>query len=466
MTLSIVQWLGFGAACLIIFSAIFYTLFHQKKQTMEGMSLAGRSSSAILVAGTLAGTIVGGSATMGTAQLAYSSGFSAAWLAVGGSIGLLLLGYVYARPLRQSGLHTISEFIVYHYGPAAGFVASLVSVSGIFFSLVASGLSGIHFIQLLFSCSVLTAAAILMLIVLVYVLFGGLKGTSISSLIRNALLYLVLIVTGIIAASQLLSFYPSLWAVAVNPQWHPDGAHLPGILENIFSVVIGITVTQSYVQAVYSGKNTQEAARGCYIAACIVLPLSLPLVLTGIAMHHTHPDMAAVLTLPQFFIEYLPHWFGGIGLGTLFLTIIGSISGLSLGAATSLTVDIFQDLLRIKNPKALLYILRACLCFCTMAAFSLSIAYYDSQILTWNFLSFSLRGSGVFLLLLLAVLNKKDATPRQASFTITASTVLACLALTYPLGNLTPLNTGIGASLCFLLAAWVWNHFRHNNRLH
>lgn len=451
MTISPLQWVGFALSCALIFSAIFYTLQKEKKQTMEGMSLAGRSANAWLVAGSLAGTLVGGSATMGTAQLAYSVGFSASWFAIGSCIGLFILGYVYAKPLRESGLQTLAEFIVYHYGPTAGLITSLISVSGIFFSLVASGLSGLHFIQLLFSCTPLTAAFLLFLIVLAYVLLGGLKGTSISSLIRNGLLYTVLLATGILAMEQLLAYYPSFWSIVTTPKWHPTITELPSLLDNIFSVIIGVTVTQTYVQAVYSGKDVKEAARGCYIAAALVLPLSLPLILSGIAMSHSHASLPAVFTLPQFFIDYLPPLLGGIGLGTLFLTIVGSISGLSLGAATSLTIDIAKPLFHIQNKTVQLYLLRFLLCMATLCAFALSLIFYHTQILTWNFLSFSLRGSGVFLLLFLAVLHQKTCTPKQAAFTIAFSTLCACLTLVFPIGTLTPLDAGISTSFVLLL---------------
>jgi Na+/proline symporter len=44
-------------------------------KTAEGYSLGGRSSGPIMVAGSIAGTIIGGGATVGTAQLAYSVGY-------------------------------------------------------------------------------------------------------------------------------------------------------------------------------------------------------------------------------------------------------------------------------------------------------------------------------------------------------------------------------------------------------
>ena len=48
-------------------------------KSAEGYSLGGRAAGAPMVAGTIAGTVIGGSATVGTAQMAFSVGLSAWW---------------------------------------------------------------------------------------------------------------------------------------------------------------------------------------------------------------------------------------------------------------------------------------------------------------------------------------------------------------------------------------------------
>ena len=48
-------------------------------KSAEGYSLGGRSASFPLVAGSIAGTVIGGGATVGTAQMASTVGLSAWW---------------------------------------------------------------------------------------------------------------------------------------------------------------------------------------------------------------------------------------------------------------------------------------------------------------------------------------------------------------------------------------------------
>lgn len=51
-------------------------------RSAEDFSLGNRSAGVVLVSGTIMGTIIGGAATLGTAQLAFCAGMSALTLAV------------------------------------------------------------------------------------------------------------------------------------------------------------------------------------------------------------------------------------------------------------------------------------------------------------------------------------------------------------------------------------------------
>ena len=69
-----------------------------------------------IVAGAIMGTLVGGSSTVGTAQLAYMYGMSAWWFTLGSGIACLVLALIYAKPLHRSGNQTLMCFIKNEYG--------------------------------------------------------------------------------------------------------------------------------------------------------------------------------------------------------------------------------------------------------------------------------------------------------------------------------------------------------------
>jgi SSS family solute:Na+ symporter len=99
-------------------------------KSAEGFSLGGRSAGIPMIAGSIAGTCVGGGATVGTAQLAGSIGLSAVWFTIGVGLSLLVMGLIYARPLRYTGLETISQYLVENYGKELGVLPVLLHLWG------------------------------------------------------------------------------------------------------------------------------------------------------------------------------------------------------------------------------------------------------------------------------------------------------------------------------------------------
>ena len=116
----------------------------RKIKSADDYNVGGRSAGAGLVAGSIIGTIVGGAATVGTAQLGFKLGLTAWWFTLGSGIALIIMGVFYASSLRRSGLTTIAEFLVTAYGKPAGWLATFSACAGIFFSIVASTLTAMH----------------------------------------------------------------------------------------------------------------------------------------------------------------------------------------------------------------------------------------------------------------------------------------------------------------------------------
>lgn len=446
--LTLGHWVGLVAAVGLVFWAL--KRASGTRRSVDGFSVGGRNASPLLVAGALVGTMLGGSATIGTTQAAVGVGFSAWWFTCGATLGFILLAWCYAVPLRRSGLRTVAEYMTRYYGRAAGIATSTVSVLGIFFSLVASGLAGIHFMQLILPVSRPVATALLLATVVLYVLAGGIKGTAVSGLVKTALLYGTLAWAGIIAAELIVEPVLSHAARAVTPA---AAEHFAG---RALSVIIGAVVTQSYAQAVYSARDTRTAVRGTLIAAALCAPVGLPLIYIGIAVGQIAPQLAPVHALPYFLLTYLPPVIGGLALGALLLAVIGSIAGLSLGAATSIAVDIAAGGLGLRDDRRVLHILRVSLVAVTAGAFALSLYHYQSQLLYWNFLSFSLRGAGVFFPFLAAILAAGRYAHTHITANITVSTLLAVLAAMTDSAPINPLYLGMGISLLWLAAESVF----------
>lgn len=399
----------------------------RKIKSADDYNVGGRSSGSGMVAGAIIGTIVGGAATIGTAQMGYKLGLAAWWFTLGSGIALIIMALFYAKPLRVSGLTTISEYLVINYGKGAGPVASISSAAGIFFSIVASTLTTLHLLAPLFGVSYIAAAFIMIVIVMGFVVFGGLKGSGLSGIFKLLLIFASIFVGGVVAYNNMgglqgmhANFDPKFFSLV--------GGGVEKAMYSLASMVIGVISTQTYVQALFSAKDSKTAMTGCLSAALVVIPVGLPSVVIGMYMRQYYPAINPIEALPIFLLTQLPEWLGGVGIAALLLSSVGSCGGLALGIGTMMSRDIFKALLHVEDSKKLLWINRACVLLATVLAIVFVLHHLDSLVLDWNYLSMALRGSGVFLPLSFAVFAKGKIAPKMG---FVAMLVGVFVALTY-----------------------------------
>lgn len=415
-------------------------------RSAQGYSLHGRSAGAVLIAGSISGTAVGGASTVGTAQMAASFGLSGWWFTLGTGMALLVLAALYARPLRRSGLETIPQYLAIPYGRGAGPLASLVSSLGILFSAVASALAGIHLMVAMFGLAPWLAAVILVGLVLAYGMFGGLKGAGVSGLLKMAILWVTLWIAGAAAGLSLLAM-PELDTVFPPFPWFSLwGRGVGETLSNVLSLIVGVVCTQTYVQAIYAASDSRVAAVGAATAALITIPIGLPSIAIGMAMHARHPELAPVLALPVYLIRYVPDWLGGIGLAGILLSVVGSIAGLALGIGTMMANDIGRGVFRVRDDATVLLINRASVTGVTALSAAIALSALDSYVLDWNYMSMALRGAAVFLPLSLAIFCPGRLPASWAILSMIAGTAApVAVRLLVPL-PINPLLTGLAVS--------------------
>lgn len=366
-------------------------------KSADDYNVGGRSAGVGMVAGSIIGTIVGGAATVGTAQLGFKLGLTAWWFTLGSGIALLIMAAFYAKPLRASGLTTVAEFLVTNYGKPAGWLATVSSCAGIFFSIVASTLTALHLVAGIFGVNLYISALLILLITAGFVFLGGISGSGMAGIIKIILIFASIFVGGVLAYGDLGGSAGLTAALPAQPWFTLFGRGVEDGLFSLCSMIVGVISTQTYVQALFSAKDSKTAAVGCVTAACIVIPVGLPSVMIGMFMHINHPEINSIDALPLYLSTYLPDWLGGIGLAALLLSALGSIAGLALGIGTMISRDIISKLWRSATAVNLLWASRFSVLLAAAAAIVFVFFHLDSSVLEWNYLSMALRGSGIFL---------------------------------------------------------------------
>ena len=423
----------------------------------EGFSLGGRSAGVPMVAGTIAGTCIGGGATVGTAQLAGTVGLSAWWFTIGTGLALVIMGLFYAKPLRGTALETIAQYLVLNYGKGAGHFTTVVSSLGIFFSAVASCLPGIAILAALTGMPSWAAALALTVLVACYGFFGGLKSAGVGGMIKAAILWGSLFIAGILAWRAISGDAALSAALPAFPWFSLIGNGVQNALVSVFSLLVGVLCTQSYIQAIFSASNPRTASIGAFTAALITIPVGLPCALIGMYMHAAHPEVAPLLALPAYLLTEAPAVLGSIAMGGILLSLVGSIAGLSLGIGTMLTRGIFTKLFHVEGAASELRLSRIVVLGVILAACAFSLANEGSQVLFWNYLSMALRGGGIFLPLTVAVFRPHAVSARVALMSMILSTLTAVVAAAMHT-SVSPLFIGLGVSVIKLLPGLFGGH--------
>lgn len=410
--LNIMFYVSLFTTLLIVIGAGVYAT--RMVKSAEDYSVGGHRAGGAIVTGALIGTLIGGSATIGTAQLAFCVGLSAWWFTLGLGVGLIVLALFYAAPLRKRKMVTIAQFLVGHFGEKAGLITSISSSIGIFFSIVASFLASVHLLATVFQLSIIPSILLTALIVLGSVWGGGINGAGLVGILKTVLVYGTLSVGGFGAYMMLGGLDGIKEVFPVMPWLRMDGAGAWKAIGDLIALVVGILTTQTYIQAVYSARTTAVAVSSCLTAAAIVIPIGLPAVCIGMFMRVYHPEILPVNALPLYFMEYMPAWLGGAAIMGLLLSSIGSSSGLALGVGTMLSRDLFSRFMKRVSSQSLLTMNRLCVLGVTVIASIVTYIYYDALVLTLNLYSMAFRASAIIIPMTLAVfcagwLKRSDA---------------------------------------------------------
>ncbi|MDD3654741.1 MAG: sodium:solute symporter family protein [Desulfotomaculaceae bacterium] len=384
----------------------------RKVKNASDFSVGGRKAGPILIAGTVTGTLIGGASTIGTAELAFKFGLSAWWFTLGAGLACLLLSVLIAGPLQDSELETVPQFLVKTYGPVAGPLASIFSSTGIFINIMAQILSAIALLGSMFALNPVYAAFITVFLVVCYVFFGGFMGTGIVGFVKLILIYGSLLITGVLAYTKAGGLAGLTQSFPPFPWFSLFGRGLSADAAAGFSVMVGVLSTQTYWQAMFSGKNVQAARRGAWLSALLMLPCGLAGIAVGMYMKLSFPDMPAAEALPAFVLKFLPPWLGGVVLAVLLVAVIGTAAGLALGVSTMLTNDFYKKFINTKaSGRHLLTVSRVVLVAVTGSTILLVIGNLKTMILEWSFLSMGLRGATIFLPLMGAIFFRKYVSP-------------------------------------------------------
>ena len=484
MTISFYHILGIVLSIVLI--EIVGIWSSRKVKTADDFSRAGGKAGTWVVCGTIMGTLIGGQSTVGTAQLAFTYGISAWWFTLGAALGCVVLAIGYVIPLRRSGCTTLLEVVSKEYGKKAEILGSILCSLGMFVSVVAQILSASALLMTLFPIKFYLAAAISCLVMMIYVVFGGLWSAGIGGIVKLILLCISSLAGGIIVLSLTDGYHGIMTAIenmmaniqldAVTVGERYNNLLARGAAKDIgsgLSVILGVLATQSYAQGIWAAKTDSVARKGAMWSALLTIPIGAACVLIGLYMrgHYvtteemnliaeagkTLPENIGVMAttaqaFPLFITRHMPEFLGGIVLGTLLITVIIGGSGLTLGSSTILVRDVFMKINpSLSESSKNLKVSRLTIVGILLMSVLVAASFSGSFINDLGFLSMGLRSTAVFVPLTLALFFQKRFKYKWIVVSIIVGTAALILTqiLKLPVDGI---FVGLGVSvLCCLL---------------
>src|SRR5262245_42144187 len=161
----------------------------RRTKTAEHFYTAGRSVTAFQNGLALAGDFMSAASFLGIAGLVALSGFDGLIYSIGWLVGWPIVMFLIAEPLRNLGRYTFADVLAARLRQTPiRIAASIGSLAVIAFYLIAQMVGAGNLIRLLFGLPYEAAVAIVGVVMLAYVLFGGMIATTWVQIVKAVLL--------------------------------------------------------------------------------------------------------------------------------------------------------------------------------------------------------------------------------------------------------------------------------------
>jgi len=322
-----------------------YAYRKKEASTGNGFFVANRRGSTIFIVGSLCATIIGASATLGMAGLGYTRGLSGAWWLLAGSLGLLILGFFFARRVRSFGLYTLPELVEKQYDSRAGFVASILIVVSwlaiIAAQIIAAGkILSVMIPGMDISILMVISAAVFT----IYTVLGGQY-----SVIRTDFLQFGIILVGVVVCLGLVLDRVG-GTGGLQASLPSDFFSFPTSIKfeylDLISLLILVGATYVVGPDMYSrlfcARDEQVAKKSALSAAFITIPVAFIVVLIGMGAKVLFPEIGSEQAMPTVIKEILPIGATGLVVAALLAAVMSSADTCLLTTSTIFTVDVYK----------------------------------------------------------------------------------------------------------------------------
>jgi cation/acetate symporter len=409
----------------------------RRTRTTEQFYAAGRTVSPAQNGLALAGDYMSAASFLGIAGLVSMTGFDGLIYSTGWLVGWPVVLFLIAEPLRNLGKYTFADVVALRLTQVPVRIAAAVgTLATVVFYLIAQMVGAGSLIKLMFGLSYETAVIIVGAAMIAYVMFGGMLATTWVQIVKAVLLLGGALLLAVLVLARFGMNPAALFAAAAARYGH--AVLVPGkLVSNPWDAVslgmalmFGTAGLPHILMRFYTVPDARAARTSVFYATGLIGFFYLLTFVLGFgAMVLVGPsairavdqggNMAAPLLAE--FIGGTP--FLGFIAAVAFATILAVVAGLALAGASSLSHDLWVNVVRGGQASGdeELKVARAATVVLGVAAVLLGISFKGQNVAFMVSLAFAIAASGNFPALLLAIFWRRFTTAGAVSSILTGT---------------------------------------------
>ncbi len=421
----------------------------RKVHNTKDFAVGGKTIGPFVIICSSVATASGASTCMGQAGIAYTDGFSALWLVIAWTIGMLFLA-VFAKRMYATGANSISEIFFKIQGNAAGRMCAVFALLYCLGTLTAQMMGMGTVIELMLGDGVGYQLAVIIggAITILYTLQGGFFAVAYTDAIQTSILgFSMLVVLPLVlftgTAETVLAAAETVFTPGTFNLFHGVSflSLAAVVCKYTFSACTGIP----YIQRVLAARNSKEAVTNQLWAAFGFAVMGGLVMVFAVFARQLFPASDRPETvLVQIIVQHFPVFLAGLGIAGMCAAVMSTVDSYLLVISQIFSHDIcgwfMKDLTEEKEFK----IQKAS----TIVAglFAMTVALYMTSILKVYELAASIYSSAMFFPFILS-LYWKHTTPAGAISGMCAGGAVAIVLQFVPAMSFDPVIVGNLTSL-------------------
>ena len=413
----------------------------RKTRTTDQFYAAGRSVTAFQNGLALAGDYMSAASFLGIAGLVALSGFDGLIYSVGWLVGWPIVMFLIAEPLRNLGRYTFADVLAARLRQTPiRIAASIGGLAVITFYLIAQMVGAGNLIRLLFGLPYEVAVVIVGVVMLAYVLFGGMIATTWVQIVKAVMLLGGATIMALLVLSRFGMNPLALFAQA--QALYGDSVLSPGrlVTDPVDAISLGLALMLGtaglphILMRFYTVRDARTARTSVgYATAFIGFFYLLTFILGFGAMviigrdAITGVDAGGNMAAPLLAEGLGGTPFLGFIAAVAFATILAVVAGLTLSGAATLSHDLWVNVVRgaHADEREQLVVARLATVVLALLSIALGIAFKGQNVAYMVGLAFAIAASANFPALVLSIFWRRLTTAgAQVSMLVgTVSTV-------------------------------------------